>query len=164
MPQVHDEDDSGLLVWVVVPHLMVEGIVKDKYFALLPGQVVVSHSQTRLATTGDLETQVGTQSAVGGPRVGVHMGASLHHAEFDLAPFVGRDLGDCFDKVARRRSLVAVGLVRPPSTVELKLRPVTFVLKALALADVVPLLKNKGGLLLYLRPTRYRYAARAGAL
>jgi len=89
MPQVHDEDDAGLPVRVVVPDLVVEGVVKDKHLTLLPGQVLVGHSQPGSTVGWDLQTQVGSQPAVGGSRVGVDVGAGFHHAEFNLAPFVG---------------------------------------------------------------------------
>lgn len=90
MPQIHDEHDARLVVWVVMPHLVVKRVVKDKDGALLPRQVrLVGHSQLGAAARGHLETQVGPQAAVGGSRVGVNVSAGLHHAEFNLAPFVG---------------------------------------------------------------------------
>lgn len=82
VPHVHDEDEAVTVG--VLPNLVLEGVVEDEDFTLLPFPGLVGAADPA-AMWGDDEAEMHPQSAVSGTSVRPHMSTWLHHRELNLS-------------------------------------------------------------------------------
>ena len=91
MVDVEDQDDPGLVALVV--DFMLEAVVKDDHLALLPGKVMLGHSEPGRRVGGDEERQVGPELGVGEATVRPDMRGPGHDGQLDLTGGAGTGLG-----------------------------------------------------------------------
>lgn len=129
MPKVDNQHQAG--AGAIVPHFVLEAIVEDEPFAVLPKSRLLRNAYGRAAR--HLQSQMCPYSAVGWSAVWPHVRSRMHHAELYLASLTATGRRELFYQATREGRFGTV-LVYPVAPEEqLELLPISGVTKVLGL-------------------------------